>query len=169
MSQVPLHHITKYDSISTCMIWLNSHLWIFLVYSSSPFEKLLWLVIFHKLHQSNMLLKGFDWFPKTLRDWNCVDLCNRKQQKTFFSLSSVPHLYPPTFPTVHQPSPLELKVLGFCLYSPHWEMCLCWLIAVWSLLMLLPANFSLSGFLQPAAAWVWGFLAVIVRYLLLIG
>lgn len=35
-------------------------------------------------------------------------------------------------------------------------MCLCWLIAVWSLLLLLPANFPLPGFLQAEAARVWG-------------
>lgn len=35
-------------------------------------------------------------------------------------------------------------------------MCLCWLIAVWSLLLPLPANFPLPGFLQAEAARVWG-------------
>lgn len=30
-------------------------------------------------------------------------------------------------------------------------MCLCWLIAVWSLLLLLPANFSLPGFLTACS------------------
>lgn len=35
-------------------------------------------------------------------------------------------------------------------------MCLCWLIAVWSLLLPLPANFPLPGFLQAEAAGVWG-------------
>lgn len=114
-----------------------------------------------RCHPSNMLWKIFK------ESWT-TEIVHRKPEREIL-LSPVPHLYPPTFPSVHQPSPLELKVLSFRLYSPHWETCLCWLIAVWSLLLLLPANFSLPGFLQPTAAWVWGFLAVIVRYLLLIG
>lgn len=92
-----------------------------------------------------------------------------KNEHWNLNLLSALRWYPPTSPSS---SALSIRARG-CWDSVNIlrvERCFhCWLIAVWSQPLLLPANFSLPGFSQSAAAWLWGLLPVIVQYLLLIG